>query len=263
VIDTHCHLDRVPDLAVALENDLRAMVTVGTDATRSEAAVRMAEREPRVWAIVGVHPNDAERATDPVERARIERLAAHPRVVAIGETGVDTYWDAAPVTAQLETMAWQFDLARRVGKPVVLHVRDPDGADDASRAAASALRAHRYPRGVLHCTNGHEELVATGLELGWYVSFAGNLTYPTVLHLHEVARRVPEDRLLVETDAPFLAPVPERGRKNRPAFVRHTARYLALLRERDPAALEAVLDANAIRVFGFPAAGPPGSGLPD
>jgi TatD DNase family protein len=263
VIDTHCHLDRVPDLAAALENDLRAMVTVGTDAARSEDAVRLAERAPRVWAVVGVHPNDADRAADPVERGRIEALAAHPRVVAIGETGVDTYWDAAPIDAQLEAMAWQVGLARRVGKPVVLHVRDADGADDASRAAASALREHGYPRGVLHCTNGHEELVATGLELGWYVSFAGNVTYPKAALLHETAARVPEDRVLVETDALFMAPVPERGRKNLPGFVRHTARHLALLRSTDPAALEAVLDANAIRLFGFPPSGPPGSGLPD
>lgn len=252
MIDTHCHLDRVADLAAALDNDLVAMITVGTDADRSEGAVRLAEREPRVWAAVGVHPNDARRAADPAERERIEALAGSPRVVAIGETGVDTYWDAAPLEAQLDAMAWQVDLARRLGKPVVLHVRDADGADDASRAAAAALRDGAYDRGVLHCTNGHPALLEAGLDLGWFVSFAGNVTYPKATLLHETARSVPRDRVLVETDAPFLAPVPERGRKNVPAFVRHTARALATLRGEEPSALEAALDANAIRLFGLP-----------
>jgi TatD DNase family protein len=253
VIDTHCHLDRVADLAAALDNDLAALITIGTDEARSERAVALAHAEPRVWAAVGIHPTDAGRARDPASRARIEELGHDPRVVAIGETGIDLYWDAAPLVDQLEALAWQIDLARRLGKPVVLHVRDRDGREEASRAAAGAIVAGGYGQGVLHCTNGHPLLLEAGLAAGWSVSFAGNLTYPKATAVHEAARWVPQERLLVETDSPFLSPAPHRGRPNLPAHVRITAAALASHRGVAAAALEPVLDANARRVFGLDA----------
>jgi TatD DNase family protein len=252
VIDTHCHLDRVPDLAAALDNDLRALVTIGTDVARSEGAVRLAEQRPRVFAAVGLHPNEASLVDDPEACARIAELARHPRVVALGETGFDTHWKDETLEGQRRAFDWHAERAREVGKPLILHVRDAQGREDASLAAVEALRAHPDVPGVLHCFAGHPELLRTGLELGWMVSFAGNLTYKSAAAIHEAARTVPEERLLVETDAPFLAPVPHRGERTLPAWVRHTAAALAELRGVSLDRLEPVLDANAVRFYRLP-----------
>ena len=252
MIDSHCHLDRVDDLATALDNDLKAMVTVGTDVPRSQAAVRLAEREPRVFAVVGVHPNEASAADDPDVRAGIEALAGHPRVVAIGETGFDDHWRDETLETQRRAFDWHATVARAHGKPLVLHVRDRQGGDDASRAAEAALRATPDVSGVLHCFGGDVGLLAAGLDLGWMVSFAGNLTYKNAERLREAARQVPADRLMVETDAPFLAPVPQRGKRNLPGWVMHTARVLAEVRGEDPDEMERRLDANATRFYRLP-----------
>jgi TatD DNase family protein len=252
MIDTHCHLDRVADLGAALDNELAALVTIGTDAARSRAAIALAAAEPRVFASVGVHPSEAATADDPAVRDAVERLAREPGVVAIGETGFDTYWARDALDAQRRSFAWQAELARELDLPLVLHVRDGDGRDDASSAASEMLHEHGWGRGILHCCNGHEGLIGTGLALGWFVSFAGNLTYPRARALHAAAAAVPEERLLVETDAPYLAPVPFRGKRNLPGYVVHTASALARLRGADPALLEARLDANARRCYALP-----------
>lgn len=255
MIDSHCHLDRCEDPEAAVDPSLAAMVTVGTDLERSRAAVAAAERYPNVYAAVGVHPNDAAAAADPAVRAGVEALARHPRVVAIGETGFDRYWDSATPAAQTAAFEWQAELARTTDKALILHVRDKDGHSHANDAARAALLAAGHRRGVLHCFSGNEPLLEAGLELGWLVSFAGNLTYPSASRLRELAQVVPAARLLVETDAPYLAPVPHRGKRNVPAWVRHTATKLAEVRGVDLAELEAQLDANAERLFGFAAAG--------
>lgn len=252
MIDTHCHLDRCDDLAAALDNELRAMVTIGTDPARCREAVRLAVAEPRVFAAVGIHPNDATLADDGSVLAEIEALADHPRVVAIGETGFDTHWDDAPLAAQRRSYDAHAAMARRLDRPLIVHVRDAQGADDASRAAVDALRAHPDVRGVLHCFNGHADLLAAGVELGWMVSFAGNLTYPSATVLREAAAAVPEDRLLVETDAPFLAPVPKRGKRNLPGWVAYTAHVLAEVRGVPADELERRLDGNAERFYRLP-----------
>jgi len=249
MIDTHCHLDRVADLSAALDTDLAALITVGTDPERSAQALALAQQQPRVYASVGLHPSEAERVDDPAVRTSIEALAREPKVVAIGESGFDTYWRDDLLAAQQRSFTWQAELARECDLPLILHVRDADGRDDASQAAIAALRAAGWGRGILHCCNGHAELVATGLELGWYVSFAGNLTYPGAVAIRAVAREVPPERLLVETDAPFLAPIPMRGRRNLPDYVRYTAAALAELRGVDATTLEAQLDANARRCY--------------
>lgn len=249
MIDTHCHLDRCDDLSRALDNDLRAMVTIGTDPARSREAVRLAEAEPRVFAAVGLHPTEASLVDDPAARAAVAALADHPRVVAIGETGFDTHWRDETLAAQRRAFDWHAGLAREHGKPLILHVRDAQGGRDASRAATDAIRAHPDVPGVLHCFNADAELLAAGLETGWMVSFAGNLTYPSAGALREAAAEVPEERLLVETDAPFLTPVPNRGKRNLPGWVEHTARVLAEVRGVALDRLEPALDANAERFY--------------
>jgi len=256
MIDSHCHLDHCPDPEAAVDPELRAIVTIGTTVERCRAAVSAAERHPNVWAAVGIHPNDASEALDPEARAEVERMAEHRRVVAIGETGFDRYWNAQTPETQQASFDWQASLARRLDKALILHVRDADGSDDASRQAAEAIRAAGWGRGVLHCFNGHPALLAAGLDLGWMVSFAGNVTYKNAHAIRDAAVRVPVERLMVETDSPFLAPVPMRGKRNTPAYVRHTAMALATLRGVPSAELEAVMDANAARLYGLPDASP-------
>src|SRR5690606_1736673 len=178
------------------------IVTVGTSLEDSRAALELARRLRRVRVAVGVHPNEASYARDPRVRRGLAELAADPLVVAIGETGFDTHWREETLETQRAAFDWHAELAERTGKPLVLHVRDRQGADDASRAAAAAIREAGVRRGVLHCFNGHLGLMEAGLELGWHVSFAGNLTYRSSAALREAARAAPEDRLLVETDSP-------------------------------------------------------------
>ena len=250
MIDTHCHLDMCRDPDVAADNDLAAMVTVGISVDRSRAAIELARRHPRVHATVGIHPNSASDAADERVRDAIESLARDPHVVAIGETGFDTHWEDETLATQRAAFDWQAELARRAGLPLILHVRDRQGTDGASRAAAEALRDAGWERGILHCSNGHAGLLEVGLDLGWFVSFAGNLTYRSADDLREAARTVPLDRLLVETDSPYLTPEPRRGSRNEPANVRLTAGVLAEVRGMRLDALEERLDANARRVYG-------------
>lgn len=250
MMDTHCHLDSVED-PDAVDSALAAIVSVGTDEESCQKTLLLAEQHENVWAVLGVHPNSADEAT-PVVRAEIERLAEHPRVVGIGETGFDDYWDK-PLVPQREAFFWHASLARRLQKPLVLHVRDKQGQETASAMARDAILAAGHPQGILHCFNAHEGLLQAGLDLGWYVSFAGNLTYKSARNLHTAAKRVPEERLLIETDSPYLSPEPKRGRRNVPANVRYTAAFLAELRGVTLEALEPTLDANARTVYGLPA----------
>lgn len=249
MIDTHCHLDMCTDADAAADNDLAAMVTIGTTLERDHATIALAERQPRVWAAVGIHPNGASAAADPATRAAVDALAGHPRVVAVGETGFDTWWDDETLETQRMAFDWHVELARRHDLPLILHVRDGQNAEDASLAAAEAIADAAWHRGILHCSNGHPRLVAAGLGLGWMVSFAGNLTYKSAGDLRSAAAEIPLDRLLVETDSPYLTPEPKRGQRNVPGNVRHTAGVLAEARGMGVAELEPILDANARRVY--------------
>ncbi len=250
MIDTHCHLDACKT-ADAADPNLTAIVSVGTDEASCHRTVKLTETFENVWAVLGVHPNSADAAT-PAVRATVEGLAEHPKVVGLGETGFDTYWDTVSLDVQREVFFWHAALARRLEKPLVLHVRDKQGQEVASLAARDALLEAGHRQGILHCFNAHEGLLAAGLELGWYVSFAGNLTYKSAKNLQVAALTIPEDRLLVETDSPYLAPEPRRGRPNVPSNVRYTAAFLAELRGTSLATLEPVLDANARRVYNLP-----------
>ncbi len=253
--DSHCHLDRLPDPAAGVDEELAAIVTVGTGPERNGQALDLAAAHPNVWAVVGIHPGDAHLAASREVRDQVSAQARGQRVVGIGETGFDTHWEADKLEEQQVAFDFQAELARELDLPLVLHVRDRQGGRTASEAACRALEAAGWRRGILHCFNGDQELLDLGLALGWFVSFAGNVTYKNAAKLQEAASTVPLDRLLVETDSPYLAPVPMRGRSNLPAYVRHTADFLADLRGLDPAVFEAAVDANAAAVFGLPAAG--------
>jgi len=248
VIDTHAHLDAVEDAAGALERARRAgvarVITVGTTIPSCRAALEMAEREAGVYAALGLHPHGAADA-GAAEGDELRALLDHPAAVAVGETGLDYFRDYAPRARQRELFAAEAALAAKAEKTIVVHTR---AADDDTRAVLEALPA--AVNVVLHCFSA-VGLLTPALERRWYVSFAGNVTYPKASDLRAAAREVPSDRLLVETDAPYLAPQPVRGRPNEPAHVVHTVAALAEARGEDAAELASQIDANAGRAFGL------------
>ena len=218
-------------------------MTIGVGRASSERAIALAEAHPEVSAAIGIHPHDAAGYT-PADDSWLRELAAHPAVVAIGECGLDYHRNLSPPDAQRRAFDAQIALALECGKPLVIHTRE------AAEDTLTALEAAGEHPVVLHCFSIPEHLDEV-LARGYMTSFAGQVTYPKATGLHEAARRIPDDRLLVETDSPYLAPVPRRGRPNRPANVAHTLRFLAELRGVEPEALDAVTSANAARVFGW------------
>ena len=249
MIDSHTHLDRSPGsdaelVAAARAAGLRRILTVGTDSASCRAAIAAAEAHEEVFAAVGRHPNDSTGYDDAVtEELRV--LARHERVLAIGETGLDDYRDYAPRADQERAFSAHMALARETGKPLVIHTR---AAEDDTIAMLDREAAGLEV--ILHCFSMPDRLDAC-LERGWWISFAGNVTYPKAQELAEAAGRVPLDRLLVETDAPYLTPQAERKYRNQPAFVTHTARFVAERRGIAYEELEAAVDANAARLFGW------------
>ena len=248
MVDTHCHLDACepPDdelVERARRAGLSRIATVGVDDASIERALGTAHASEEVFAIVGRHPHETA-GFDVARLEAIERAAADPSVRAIGETGLDYYRDLAPRADQRRAFEAQIELARRLGLPVVIHTRAAEDDTFAMlREHAAGLRAV-----VLHCFSAPARL-AECVERRYMCSFAGNVTYPKATELQQAARQLPHDLLLAETDAPYLAPQPRRGRPNEPANVVHTARYLAQLRGVADEELEGTLDANAARVF--------------
>lgn len=253
LFDTHAHLhfpEFAGDLDAVLERarsaGVRRIVTVGSDVESSRAAVALAAREAEVWATVGIHPHDAASA-DPGALAELERLAAAPRVVALGEIGLDFFRDLSPRDAQARAFAAQLELARRAGKPVVIHCRDAHAETLAILADARVGELG----GVMHCFSGDVDIARRCLDLGLVVSIAGPVTYPNARALPDVVRYVPDDRLVVETDCPYLPPQRYRGKRNEPAHVAITAARVAELRGEPLARLGPRLTDNARRLFGI------------
>ena len=227
------------------------MVCIGASPQHARNAVALAGTYPQVWATVGIHPTDAAEHDTAQARAELEALALLPRVVGIGESGLDDYWAQDQRAQQQAAFEWQLDLARRLGKPLVIHTRDKQGQESAHLGVLETLNEWPAVTAILHCFSGHRGLLEAGLERADYFGFAGNVTYKTAHEIQAAAREVPLDRLLIETDAPFLAPVPKRGRPNRPGYVRHTLEFIANLRGMSPEELECVTDENARRVYGL------------
>jgi len=250
VIDSHTHLDVCEPptaelVAAAVDAGVTRMVTVGTDGASCRAALAAAEDFPQVYAAIGRHPNSAT-GFDDADFAELEALAAHEKCVAIGETGLDYYRDYAPAEDQQRAFAAQIELARAVGKPLVIHTR---AADD-DTLALLAERADDL-RVILHCFSMSARVEQCLAHADWWFSFAGNATYPSAGDLRAAALRVPADRLLVETDAPYLSPQPVRGKPNQPANVVATAQAIAVQRRVSYAELERAVDANAATLFGW------------
>lgn len=256
LIDTHSHLfdDRFrKDLPAVLERAAAAgverVVCLGIDRESSIESVAIANRFPLVVAAVGIQPNSVAEAK-PGDWEEVVRLAkAEPRVVAIGETGLDRYWDRTPFPLQEEYFARHIELARQLGKPFVIHCRDAEA--DVVRVLRAEFDKHGPVRAVMHSFTGDRATAQACLDMGLFISFAGMVTYPSAQNLRDVAKDVPLDRLLVETDCPYLAPQPVRGQRNEPAYVAHTAALLAEVKGVPVAELEEHTTRNARALFGL------------
>jgi TatD DNase family protein len=250
LVDSHAHLnfrqfdsDREAVLARARNAGVVAIVNVGTDLPSSRASIALAEQYPSVWATVGIHPHDAKRLATP-ELAELRRLARHPKVVAIGEIGLDYYRDLSPRQDQRRAFAEQLQLASELGLPVVVHSRDAhEDVEQILGGFAGTV--------ILHSYSGGPARLAPALAAGYYISISGPVTFRKADELREVAARVPRDRMLVETDCPYLTPEPRRGRRNEPAFVRYVVRAVARAQRCTTDAVARATAQNVRRVFGI------------
>jgi len=249
MIDTHAHLDALADPALSVARARSAgvtrVITIGTGLDSCRSALELCGREDGVWAALGIHPHQAGVA-GPEDLSELRRLLAHPKVVAVGETGLDHYRDYAPRDRQAELFRAQAALAVELGKTLVVHTR---AAEDETVAVLSDLPP-AVPI-VLHCFSS-VRLLEPALERGWYVSFAGNVTYPKASELRWAATQLPADRILAETDSPYLTPQAVRGRPNEPTHVVHTLIVLAEARGEDPTELERAIEVNATKAFTLP-----------
>ena len=244
MIDTHAHLDALDDpgdaVARARVAGVTRILTVGTDVAGCRRALELADVHEGVYAILGIHPHAANEATI-ADAGEVRSLLEHPKAVGVGEMGLDWFRDYAPREKQLSLFESMLEVARETGKPAVIHTR---AADDDTLAELRDFDG----RVVLHCFSS-PHLLEPALERGWYVSFAGNASFPKAVDLRLAAREVPADRILAETDTPYLAPQPVRGKRNEPAYVMHTLTALAEARNEDPAELGRQIDANATECF--------------
>ncbi|WP_075216020.1 TatD family hydrolase [Mongoliimonas terrestris] len=260
LVDSHCHLDfpdfadDVPGLIARAEAaGVGLMVTISTRVHRFDQIRALAEAHPQVYCSVGTHPHNAGEELD-VTADDVVRLSAHPKCVAIGEAGLDYFYDSAPREAQATGLRRHIEAARRTGLPLVIHARDAD--DDMAAILKDEMAAGAFPA-LLHCFSSGRRLMEVGVDLGLYVSFSGILTFKRSEELRAIAADVPLDRLLVETDAPYLAPQPWRGKRNEPAYVAHTAKVLGEVKGLDPAAIAAATTENFHRLFAKVPKGPP------
>ncbi|UWF67578.1 MULTISPECIES: TatD family hydrolase [unclassified Brucella] len=252
LVDSHCHLDfadfepeRDAVVQRALDAGIKRMVTISTRVRKFDAIRTLAETYEAVYCSVGTHPNNAHEELD-ITADDLVRLAEHPKVVAIGEAGLDYHYDYAPKEAQQQGFLAHIEAARRTQLPLVIHARSADA--DMAEILEKETENGAFPF-ILHCFSSGRALAEKGIELGGYISFSGILTFKNSADIREVASIVPRDRLLVETDAPYLAPVPHRGKRNEPSFVQHTAAVLAETIGVSREEIAAITSDNVFRLF--------------
>lgn len=262
LVDSHTHLDfpefdpdREKVIERAWETGVRLIVNVGTDVDSSFASISLAEKHPFIYASAGLHPHDASLLDEKTRRA-LEELACHSKVVAIGETGLDYYRNYSPKEAQREAFAFHLELARKLGKPLIIHSRD------AHRETMNFLEEFARnpgklspPYGVMHCFSGSLEMAREAIERGFFVSVAGPLTFQNARKLPAIVKEIPIDFLLIETDCPYLAPHPYRGKRNEPAYVRFVAEAMAEIKGLSPEEVGRRMLANALKLFRLPEGG--------
>ena len=252
LVDSHCHLD-FPELASEIDAVVErargagvgTMLTIGTSLERFPGVLAMAERFPDVWCSVGVHPHEAKDEGQSAPDRLIE-LAAHPRVVGIGETGLDYFYEHSPRDEQRQSFRAHIAASRATGLPLIVHTRDAD--EETAGMLREAQAEGAFP-GLIHCFSSSRLVSDTALELGMYISISGIVTFKAAEELRGIVRDIPLDRLLVETDSPYLAPVPRRGKRNEPGFVAHTAAQVAELKGVGVAELTDATTDNFFRLF--------------
>lgn len=257
LFDSHCHLENgrfesdLPEVMARMEDaGVRRCILAGSDMETSEQIVRLTQQHANVYGVVGIHPHDAKTWTDDCAQ-RLTDWTKEERIVGVGEIGLDYYYDHSPRDVQQEVFVKQLLLARQLDLPAVFHVRDAHGD------VLSILRAHRneLPAGVVHCYSGSVESAREYLDMGFYISFAGPITFKNANKLLDAAAYVPADRILVETDSPYLAPVPMRGRRNEPTFVQYVAQKVAELRGVTAEEMAQTAFENTCRLFHIPLEG--------
>lgn len=248
LIDSHCHLN-MPELVTRLpevfdhmaQADIGQAIAISVDKTSAAEVLALAERYEQLYASVGVHPED--KASIEMSVDELVAAAQHPKVVGIGETGLDYHWCQGDISWQQQRFANHIEAANQSHLPLIIHTRD------AAEDTLQLLRSHQAQQGVIHCFTEDTAFAKAVLDLGFYISFSGIVTFKNAQDIQAACRYVPLDRLLVETDSPYLAPVPKRGKTNEPAFVRYTAQFIGQLRGEDMATIEAASCANTYRLF--------------
>lgn len=260
LVDSHAHLEGPrfdADRAEMLERARAAGVVnilaigSGTGPGTLDCAIRIAEQHDWIYASIGIHPHEAKLATE-TDYSELESLARHPRVIGFGEIGLDYYYDHSPRDVQEQVFLRQVEIARAVKLPIIIHCRPSDNSENAWNETLRLIREHWASTGlggVLHCFTGEPKHAKAALEMGFVISFSGNVTFPKAENIREVARTVPEDWMFIETDSPFLAPVPYRGKRNEPAFVVKTAEKIAELRGKSTDEIGEITANNFFRLF--------------
>lgn len=260
LVDSHAHLegprfdsDRSEMLERAKAAGLKAILAIGsgTGPGTLDCAIRIAEQHDWIYASIGIHPHEAKLATE-ADYAELESLARNPRVIGFGEIGLDYYYDHSPREVQQQVFIRQMDIARTAKMPIIIHCRPSDNSEDAWEDTLQLIREHWASSGlggVLHCFTGEQKHANAALDMGFMISFAGNVTFPKAENIREAARQTPQDRIFVETDSPFLAPIPYRGKRNEPAYVAMTAAKIAELRNMTPEEVGAITSDNFFRFF--------------
>jgi TatD DNase family protein len=258
-VDSHCHIDgeafdsdRDEVVLRAADAGVKMMLTVGTGNPHNgeiEKAVRVAEQYKNVFASVGVHPHDAKLYDDKAEKRLIELVKSSEKIIAWGEIGLDFYYDHSPKDVQFEVFRRQIQIARKLDLPIIIHSRDADA--ETVEVLTEECSSEDFRGGIMHCFGGTAKMATDLMKIGFMISFAGNVTFKKAENLREAAHVVPLDKLLIETDCPFLAPIPNRGKRNEPAFVVYTARFLADLYEIDLETLANQTTKNFTNFFGL------------
>jgi TatD DNase family protein len=260
LVDSHAHLegprfdaDRGEMLERARAAGVVSVLAIGsgTGPGTLDCAIRIAEQHDWIYASIGIHPHEAKLATEN-DYAELELLTRHPRVIGFGEIGLDYYYDHSPRDVQQQVFIRQMEIARAAKLPIIIHCRPSDNSDNAWQDTLELIRKHWTSSGlggVLHCFTGEQKHAKAALDMGFMLSFAGNITFPKAENIREAARAAPEGRIFVETDSPFLAPIPYRGKRNEPAFVAKTAEKIAELRGKSAEEIGSITTQNFFRFF--------------
>ena len=251
IIDSHCHLDFLDEdegivIKRAEEAGVGSMLTIGTSLNATEKIISIAEKNTNVWCTIGTHPHESSKELSPENLKKLETLAAHPKVVGLGETGLDFYYNNSDKASQIKSFKNHIEVAKKIDLPIVVHSRS---AEKETASMLNSASKNEEIKGLIHCFSGSKELAESVLEIGFYISISGIVTFKNADALREIVKKIPDERLLVETDSPYLAPDPMRGKKNEPSFLTHTVDKIAELRNTSSEKIAKITTNNFFKLF--------------